>query len=236
MKKSLKLCLFALAIFVACPNPSTPEEPYSYDPRTEIGKLYQTLVDQQIAAYKKSVEKYLEYDYDNTLKKKWSVPMKSNEIYETIDFDTVKQSSSLESTITLGDEIEEIANAYLVILNTMSPDISFLTEYDFIESYTIEVVNDIVVVDGDMIIDTSSISGILSVEMIRSYLDGKNMDVIVTDMDNVARAYNKKRNENNLYYSPFSFEDIFYGWNYDTLIITIDGRELILSYIRFAGL
>jgi hypothetical protein len=194
------------------------------------------LVDQQIKACKKSVEKCLEYDYDNTLRKKWSSPMELGEIYETIGFDTVKQPSPLEFTITLGDEIEEFVNMYLADLNTMKPDISFLTEYDLIEVYTIEVMDDIVVADGDVIIDTSSIWGILSIEMIRSYLGGKNMDVIVTDMDNVARSYNQKRNENNLYYSPFFFEDIFNGWGNDTLIIKIDGRELILNYIRFTGL
>ncbi|MDR1148733.1 MAG: hypothetical protein LBK66_08890 [Spirochaetaceae bacterium] len=239
MKRLLKLCLlcsFILVIFVACPNSPTSEKPYSYDAKTEIGKLYRMLINQQIEACKKLVEKCLEYDYDNTLREKWTIPMELDEIYETVGFDTVKQSSSLEFTITLGDEIEEIANSYLAALNTVKPDISFLSGHDSIENYTIEIADDIVLVDGDIIIDTFSIVGIVSVEMIRSYLDGQNMDVIVTDMDNVARAYNQKRNENSLYYSPFYFEDILYGWDSDTLIIKIDGRELISKYIRFAGL
>jgi len=237
MKRLLKLCplsLFVLIVFASCPNPSTPENPYTYEAKTEVGKLYRMLMNRQIDSVTKSVEKILEYDYDGILKEKWSNPMELNKIYETIDFDTIKQTSSSGTQIVLGDEMEEIANTFLAYINSMKPDLSFLLEYEVIDGYTIEVVDDVVLLEEDMIIDTSSPWGIISIEMIKAHLAGEDMYAIVVDLDNIARAYNQKRNENNTYYSPFYIDDVFY-WDSDTLTVKINEGEFKMYYIRFLG-
>jgi hypothetical protein len=161
---------------------------------TEPGKTYQNLLSLTVNAVTKSVEKVVEYD-ENTAAQFNSRSLNTEQtfdlgdIFASADFSRAKneqvRSVDGDDAITLGDELTVIAAEFEKAVSAMAPaDLSFL---DGLDGVTVE--DGMVYVDDDLIIDPTTISGILQLNLIQAQLAGEDLDTIIADMKEVASSF-----------------------------------------------
>jgi hypothetical protein len=164
-----------------------------YSATTEPGKTYQNLLSLTVNAVTKSVEKVAEYDEnvaaqfnDRSLTDQ---VFDLGDIYALADFGKAKngQARSVDGadSMMLGEELTEIATEYEKAVSAMAPaDLSFL---DGVDGVIIE--DGLVYIDDDIIIDPTTTSGIMQLNLIQAQLTGEDFNVIITDINDVADSF-----------------------------------------------
>ena len=168
-----------------------------YNAETEPGKVYQNILALTVNTITKSVETVAEYD-ENVMAQFNSRSLGGQsfdlgDIYNLADFSKTKSKTKNGQTrnvdgnasMTLEDEITAIATEYEKAVASMAlTDLSFL---DGVDGVTIE--NGLVYIDGDMIIDPTTTSGIMQLNLMKAQLTGGDLNVIIADMNSIANSF-----------------------------------------------
>ena len=168
------------------------EEIEKYEPQTDGGRTFQKQTVQVFSAVSDTFDLLEKYDIDIDSEQKRSAltegePYSIEKIESMLpdDLTMLKRKRITRSTggeeteqiVSLEDELEELLAEQTKSFNLLTPDSIDAESLDFVTRE-----DDILVLDEDICVDPSTISGMIQVEILNAFARGEDLDKVVEDI------------------------------------------------------
>jgi hypothetical protein len=221
MKKSFQVLVLLAGWFTGlltgCSNPlQKPDNATPYQATTKVGSQYQAMLSLMTEYGNKSVDKLLEYTDIGNQEEPLHAIARSLQTANYVDIQDIEGMLNIQpnkiktvgrvsrnavSANEIGTDNIPLEEAFQEIANSFEAEmVRFKSDLSFWEGITgVEIKDGVVCLDDDITIDTHTPNGILTLELMKAQMEGRDVESIINDMRLVVNNYETPAQDRGLY-------------------------------------